>query len=105
MNLAVRGIDSNIRWNSEGSFHKNELPDLRGDFILANPPFNISDGGAIGFGKMPAGGLELPPQVMQTMPGCKIFGIISPLRERRGWCWQMGRCLLIRAAKARSARR
>jgi len=45
MNLAVRGIDSDIRWNSEGSFHKNELPDLRADFVLANPPFNISDWG------------------------------------------------------------
>ena len=45
MNLAVRGIDSDIRWNSEGSFHKDELPDLRFDYILANPPFNISDWG------------------------------------------------------------
>lgn len=45
MNLAVRGIDADIRWNSEGSFHKNELPDLRADYILANPPFNISDWG------------------------------------------------------------
>jgi len=45
MNLAVRGIDADIKWNSEGSFHKNELPDLRADFILANPPFNISDWG------------------------------------------------------------
>jgi type I restriction enzyme M protein len=45
MNLAVRGIDSDIRWNSEGSFHKDELPDLRADYILANPPFNISDWG------------------------------------------------------------
>jgi type I restriction enzyme M protein len=45
MNLAVRGIDSDIRWNSEGSFHKDELKDLKADFILANPPFNISDWG------------------------------------------------------------
>lgn len=45
MNLAVRGIDADIRWNSEGSFHKDELPDLKADFILANPPFNISDWG------------------------------------------------------------
>ena len=45
MNLAVRGIDADIRWNNEGSFHKDELPDLRADFILANPPFNISDWG------------------------------------------------------------
>lgn len=45
MNLAVRGIDADIRWNAEGSFHKDELPDLRADYILANPPFNISDWG------------------------------------------------------------
>jgi type I restriction enzyme M protein len=45
MNLAVRGIDADIRWNNEGSFHKDELRDLKADFILANPPFNISDWG------------------------------------------------------------
>ena len=45
MNLAVRGIDADIRWNNEGSFHKDELQDLKADFILANPPFNISDWG------------------------------------------------------------
>lgn len=45
MNLAVRGIDADIKWNSEGTFHKNELRDLKADYILANPPFNISDWG------------------------------------------------------------
>jgi type I restriction enzyme M protein len=45
MNLAVRGIDADIKWNSEGSFHKDELRDIKADFILANPPFNISDWG------------------------------------------------------------
>ena len=45
MNLAVRGIDADIRWNNEGSFHKDELQDLKFDFILANPPFNVSDWG------------------------------------------------------------
>lgn len=45
MNLAVQGIDADIRWNNEGSFHKDELPDLRADYIMANPPFNISDWG------------------------------------------------------------
>lgn len=45
MNLAVRGIDAEIKWNSEGSFHKDELPDLRADYVLANPPFNVSDWG------------------------------------------------------------
>ena len=45
MNLAVRGIGGDIRWNNEGSFHKDELKDLKADVILANPPFNISDWG------------------------------------------------------------
>jgi type I restriction enzyme M protein len=45
MNLAVRGIDAEIKWNSEGSFHKDELRDLTADYVLANPPFNISDWG------------------------------------------------------------
>ncbi len=45
MNLAVRGIDADIKWNSDGSFHKDELRDLKANFVLANPPFNISDWG------------------------------------------------------------
>jgi type I restriction enzyme M protein len=45
MNLAVRGIDADIRWNNEGSFHKDELKDRRFDFAMANPPFNTSDWG------------------------------------------------------------
>jgi len=44
MNLEMRGIDSsNIIWNSEGSFLNDAHPDLKADYILANPPFNDSD--------------------------------------------------------------
>jgi type I restriction enzyme M protein len=45
MNLAVQGIEADIRWNNEGSFHKDELRDRRFDYVLANPPFNDSDWG------------------------------------------------------------
>ena len=45
MNMTLRGIDADIRWNNEGSFHNDELPDLKADYIIANPPFNISDWG------------------------------------------------------------
>lgn len=45
MNLAVRGIDADIKWNNEGSFHKDEFRDEKFDYILANPPFNVSDWG------------------------------------------------------------
>src|SRR5690606_25044166 len=44
MNLAVRGINAEgVSWNTEGSFLKDAHPDLRADYILANPPFNVSD--------------------------------------------------------------
>ena len=43
MNLAIRGIDFNLGREPEDTFTKNQHPDLRADFILANPPFNISD--------------------------------------------------------------
>ena len=43
MNLAIRGIDFNLGREPADSFVRNQHPDLRADFILANPPFNISD--------------------------------------------------------------
>jgi type I restriction enzyme M protein len=43
MNLAIRGIDFNLGKEPADSFVRNQHPDLRADFILANPPFNISD--------------------------------------------------------------
>ncbi|WP_293930980.1 class I SAM-dependent DNA methyltransferase [Iodobacter sp.] len=43
MNLAIRGIDFNLGREPGDTFTKNQHPDLRADYILANPPFNISD--------------------------------------------------------------
>ena len=43
MNLAVRGIDADIKWNNEGSFLSDAFPTLKFDYAMANPPFNISD--------------------------------------------------------------
>ncbi|WP_339515283.1 type I restriction-modification system subunit M [Pseudomonas sp. RL_15y_Pfl2_60] len=44
MNLAIRGIDSSqVKWNNEGSFLNDAHKDLKADFIIANPPFNVSD--------------------------------------------------------------
>jgi len=46
MNLAIRNINSQfVNWNTEGSFLKDAHPDLKADFILANPPFNQKDWG------------------------------------------------------------
>lgn len=41
MNLAIRGIDSNIEWGD--SFRNDQFKDLKANFVLANPPFNDSD--------------------------------------------------------------
>ncbi|MBS0325027.1 MAG: SAM-dependent DNA methyltransferase [Proteobacteria bacterium] len=43
MNLAIRGIDGQIAHGD--TFHNDRHADLKADFILANPPFNISDWG------------------------------------------------------------
>lgn len=43
MNLAIRGIDFNLGREPADTFVRNQHPDLRADYILANPPFNISD--------------------------------------------------------------
>ena len=43
MNLAIRGIEGQIAHGD--TFHTDRHPDLKADFILANPPFNISDWG------------------------------------------------------------
>jgi len=46
MNLAIRGIDSTqVKWNNEGSFLNDAHKDLKADYIIANPPFNVSDWG------------------------------------------------------------
>jgi type I restriction enzyme M protein len=43
MNLALRGIEANLADRSADSFTEDLHPDLRADFVLANPPFNVSN--------------------------------------------------------------
>lgn len=43
MNMAIRGIDADIRRGD--TLMSDKFPDLKADYILANPPFNISDWG------------------------------------------------------------
>jgi type I restriction enzyme M protein len=69
MNLAIRGIEANIAWNSEGSFHSDAQKDLKADFILANPPFNDSDWG----------GERLPEDVRWK------YGVPPPVNANFAW--------------------
>ena len=43
MNMAIRGIDADIKYGD--TLHNDQLKDLKADYVIANPPFNISDWG------------------------------------------------------------
>ena len=45
MNLAIRGIEANLGQKHADTFHEDLHPERRFDFILANPPFNVSQWG------------------------------------------------------------
>ena len=70
MNLAIRGIPTEIRWNQEGSLLRDAFPDERFDTILANPPFNISDWSARCCARTSAGSSARRPLATPTSPGC-----------------------------------
>ncbi|MFS0637939.1 class I SAM-dependent DNA methyltransferase [Mesobacillus foraminis] len=63
MNLAIRGIESNLGSKNADTFHEDLHPTLKADYVLANPPFNDSDWGQLKlvddprwkFGTPPAG--------------------------------------------------
>ena len=46
MNVAIRGIDANLGASYADTFFDDQHPTLKADFIMANPPFNLSDWGA-----------------------------------------------------------
>ena len=43
MNLAIRSVEGNLGKEHADSFHRDLHPDLKADYVLANPPFNDSD--------------------------------------------------------------
>jgi len=61
MNLAIRGIDYDLGRSYGDTFLNDQHPDLRADFILANPPFNMADWGADKLSEDPRWKYGLPP--------------------------------------------
>jgi type I restriction enzyme M protein len=51
MNLALHGIDGNLGDVATSSFTGDRHPDLRADFIITNPPFNLGEKGSAGWGR------------------------------------------------------
>ena len=43
MNLAIRGISANLGEKAADTFHSDQHKDLKADYIMANPPFNLKD--------------------------------------------------------------
>jgi len=61
MNLAIRGIESNLGPEPADSFRRDLHPDLKADFLLANPPFNMSDWGGESLRDDPRWKFGIPP--------------------------------------------
>ena len=88
MNLAIRGIDADLgRFNAD-TFYNDCHPTLRADFVMANPPFNLSDWGAndLGddprwkYGKPPAGNANfawLQHMIYHLAPGGRIGMVLA----------------------------
>jgi type I restriction enzyme M protein len=61
MNLALRGIDGDLGPEHADSFHRDLHPDLRADYVIANPPFNTKDWGAARLQQDPRWRFGVPP--------------------------------------------
>ncbi len=61
MNLAIRGIAGDLGKGPADSFHHDQHPGLRADYVLANPPFNTKDWGAARLQDDPRWRFGVPP--------------------------------------------
>ncbi|WP_409291124.1 type I restriction-modification system subunit M [Peribacillus sp. SCS-37] len=61
MNLAIRGIESNLGSKNADTFHEDLHPTLKADYVLANPPFNDSDWGQLQLLEDPRWKFGTPP--------------------------------------------
>jgi type I restriction enzyme M protein len=105
MNLAIRGIEGNLGERNADTFHADLHKDLKADFILANPPFNVSDWGGDRLRQDVRWRYGIPPWGMPTMPGSSILCITLPLVASPALCLRTVLCHQTLAARARSGRR
>lgn len=61
MNVAIRGLEANLGKSYADTFFNDQHPTLKADFIMANPPFNLSDWGADKLEKDARWKFGLPP--------------------------------------------
>ena len=90
MNLAIRGIEGQIAHGD--SFHSDRHPDLKADFILANPPFNVSDWAESGSPRTSAGNTASRPRATPTSPGCNTWSTTCRRAARPASCSPTAPC-------------
>jgi len=61
MNLAIRGFAADLGKEPADTFGRDQFPDLKFDYIMANPPFNISDWGGEKYENDPRWKFGMPP--------------------------------------------
>ena len=61
MNLAIRGFSADLGKEPGDTFGRDQFPDLKFDYIMANPPFNISDWGGDKYESDPRWQFGRPP--------------------------------------------
>ena len=84
MNLALRGLDGDLGPEHADSFHHDLHPDLRADYVLANPPFNTKDWGAARLQDDPRWRFGVPPAQNANFAWVShIIHHMAPARPRR----------------------
>lgn len=74
MNLAIRGIEGNLGAHHANSFHNDQHKYLKADFIIANPPFNISDWGSDRLWEDARWQYGIPPEAIFFITTLRVCG-------------------------------
>ena len=72
MNLAIRGLEADLGKHQEDTFLNDLHPTLKADFVMANPPFNLKNGGKNNYKMMYDGNMVYHLKEMQILHGCNI---------------------------------
>jgi type I restriction enzyme M protein len=104
MNLAIRGIEANLGKEHADSFHRDLHPDLKADYILANPPFNDSDWGGARLREDKRWVCGVPPVGNANFAWVSHFiHHLTPMAWL-GLCWRTAPCHPIPVVRARSGK-
>ena len=88
MNLAIRGLEADLGKKAADSFTEDLHPDLRADFVIANPPFNQDDWYQAKLADDPRWKFKLPPKGNSNFAWVQHFDFITlRLTALRGSCW------------------